>query len=329
MEDSMLPLSCFKRGRFWKKAAFVVVLFSVPILAGGEESVNMGKPAKNPHGDPALCLSCHTTVAAGRDNLRFDGNVSQLCQSCHDGRRAARETHPVDLAPSVATLQKIPSDFPLENGKLTCLSCHDISSECKAGRPPVAANRNLLRGSRTSHPMEFCFRCHVRENYQTFNAHNQLEAGKPKTDTCIWCHDRVPDVNSRIKEGASYALRSKFSGVCNNCHTVEKDHPTGESHMNATPTEQMKWHMSAYELQPRMNLSFKQLLEYVRAANRAPRSIPLDENGRITCYSCHNPHEKGLLPNSNPRSVGAEPKHAVNHRLRAHEGTACRACHEK
>lgn len=329
MENSMLPSSRSQCGVFYKIAALVVVLFSVPILAGGEESVNKGEPANNPHGDPALCSSCHTSAVAGRSTLRFGGNVSQLCQSCHDGRLATREVHPVDLAPSAAILQKIPSDIPLENGILTCLSCHDISSDCKAGQQPAAANHNLLRGTRVSHPMEFCFRCHVQENYRTFNAHDQLEAGKPKTDTCTWCHDRIPDINSRFKEGTSYLLRSKSYGVCNNCHAVEKNHPTGDSHMNATPTEKMMWHMSAYELQPRMNLPFKQLLEYVRAANRAPRSIPLDENGRITCYSCHNPHEKGLLPNRNPRSVGAEPKHAVNHRLRAYEGTACRVCHEK
>ena len=88
--------------------------------------------------------------------------------------------------------------------------------------------------------------------------------------------------------------------------------------------------MSAYEMEPKMHLPFKQLLEYVQAADRAPQSFPTDERGRITCWSCHNPHEKGLLPGWNPRSIGAEPKKATNHRLRAHEGDyACRACHQK
>jgi hypothetical protein len=148
-------------------------------------------------------------------------------------------------------------------------------------------------------------------------------------DTCIWCHISVPDVSSRLKDGASYTLRSESFGVCNNCHPVTKGHPTGDPHMYATPSADMLWHMSAYELQSQMNVPFKQLLGYVQAANRAPRSIPLDENGRITCYSCHNPHEKGLLPNWNLRSVGAEPRQAANHRLRARGGIACRACHEK
>lgn len=306
-----------------------VVLFPGSILTGGEDRLNKGEPAKNPHGDPSLCSACHMSGAAGRGVLRFGGNVSQLCQSCHNGRLATREVHPVDLRPNAAMAKNIPNDIPLEDGKLTCLSCHDVSVNCRTGQPATAPNSNLLRGARVSHPMEFCFRCHVKQNYRAFNAHDQLEAGKPKTETCIWCHLGVPDVESRLKDDASYALRSKSYGVCSNCHTVEKDHPAGNSHMHATPSTEMKWHMSAYEIQPRMKLPFKQLLEYVRAANRAPRSIPLDEDGRITCHSCHNPHEKGLLPNWNPRSVGAEPRQAVNHRLRAHEGIACRACHEK
>jgi len=329
MEDSVLPLSRFQCGGFCKNAALIVVLFLVPILTGGEESVNKGQPAKNPHGDPALCSSCHTSAVVGRVALRFDGNVSQLCQSCHDGRLAAREVHPVDITPSTAMAKAIPYEIPLDHGKLTCLSCHDVSEDCKAEQPVAAGNRNLLRGARVSHPVEFCFRCHVKEKYRPFNAHDQLEAGKPKTDTCIWCHERVPIVESSPKDDASYALRSESSGVCSNCHTVEMDHPAGDSHMYATPTAEMKLHMSAYEMQPRMKLPFKQLMEYVRATNRPPRSIPLDEDGRITCYSCHNPHEKGLLPDWNLRSVGAESKKAVNHRLRSHESLACRACHEK
>ena len=329
MEDSVLPSSRFRCVGFWEISALVVVLFLGRILAGGENIVIKEEPAKNPHGDPVLCSSCHTSAVVGRGDLRFDGNVSQLCQSCHDGRLATREVHPVDLAPSATIAKEIPSDFPLEDGMLTCRSCHDISRGCKAGQPATVSNRNLLRGARVSHRLEFCFRCHEQENYQSFNAHDQLEAGKAKTDTCVWCHVRVPDVDSRLKEDVSYTLRSKSFGVCNNCHVVAKDHPTGDSHMYATPSAKMMWHMSAYEIQPQMHLPFKQLLEYVRAANRAPRSIPLDENGRITCYSCHNPHEKGLLPNWNPRSVGAEPKQAANHRLRAHEGIVCRACHEK
>jgi hypothetical protein len=167
------------------------------------------------------------------------------------------------------------------------------------------------------------------ENNRPFNAHDQLAAGKPKTDTCIWCHTGVPDVEARLEGNAMPELRRKSSGVCNNCHTVAKGHPNDGPHMGATPSAEMMWYMAACELQPQMNLPLKRLVEYVRAAKRAPRSIPLDEKGSITCYSCHNPHEKGLLPDWNPRSIGAELKQAENHRLRGRQGQLCIACHQK
>jgi hypothetical protein len=99
--------------------------------------------------------------------------------------------------------------------------------------------------------------------------------------------------------------------------------------MSATPSADMVQYMSAYEMKSKMRLPFGQLLEIARASKRAPRSIPLDEDGRITCSSCHNPHEKGLLPGGNPRAVGAEPKQAANHRLRIPQGSVCVACHQK
>lgn len=233
------------------------------------------------------------------------------------------------MAPSAAMAERMASQFPLENGTLNCLSCHDVIWHCRLRRQSAVPNRNFLRGTAVSHPMEFCFQCHKRESYTPFNAHDQLEDGQMRTETCAWCHVRVPDVGSRLKEGASYALRSESFGVCNNCHLVNKDHPTDSPHMYAVPSPEMMWHMSAYEMQPQMRLPYKQLVEYAKAAKRSPRSIPLDEKGRITCYSCHNPHEKGLLPDWNLRSVGAEPKQAANHRLRAHGSISCLACHDR
>jgi hypothetical protein len=283
----------------------------------------------NPHGDGALCSACHLSGIASGGNLRFGSDVSKLCRSCHDGRRAAREAHPVDMIPSDATASRIGRDFPLENGMLTCSTCHDVTLQCRAGRPATWFKQYFLRGADPSSPVEFCFRCHVRRDNRRFNVHDQLEGGKPKADTCIWCHTGVPDVQSDAQRDGSRDLRRKSTQICGNCHPVAKGHPNDGSHMGAAPSPAMLAYMSAYELKPQMKLPLKRLLEYVRAAKRAPRSIPLDQDGRITCYTCHNPHEKGLLPSWNPRSIGSEPKHAVNYRLRAREGQVCIACHQK
>ena len=316
------------RGRSWEISTLMAALLMGSFLAG-QEVTKKAERAQNPHGDSLACSTCHASPTARRSNVLFDGDVSRLCRSCHDGVRAAREAHPVDIKPGETTARRIPQQFPLSDGKLTCATCHDVAMQCRSRRPTAGPQQNFLRGAEVSHSLEFCFRCHPVENNRPFNAHDQLAAGKLKTDTCIWCHTSVPDVEARPEGNAVPELRSKAAGVCNNCHTVAKSHPNDGPHMGAIPSAEMMWYMAAYELQPRMNLPVKQLVEYVRAAKRAPRAIPLDEKGGITCYSCHNPHEKGLLPDWNPRSIGAEAKQAENHRLRGRKGQLCIACHQK
>jgi len=234
----------------------------------------------------------------------------------------------VDITPSPTLAQRIPRDFPLREGTLTCLTCHDATPNCRAGRQLAPSGPSLLRGGRTSDPLLFCFRCHVPENYRPFNPHDQLEAERAKTDICLWCHVDIPSVDAPPREGASYGLRAKAATLCRNCHVVAQSHPIA-SHLHATPSAEMRQYMSAYEMTAKMRLPLAQLLEIARATQRSPRSIPLDKDGRVTCHSCHNPHEKGLLPGGNPRAVGAEPKQATHHRLRISQGSVCVACHQK
>lgn len=252
----------------------------------------------------------------------------QLCESCHDGRLAGREVHPVNLAPSAATAGRIPPDFSLQNGLVTCLTCHDVRRDCNDHPSDAPPRYHLLRGWQTSQPLAFCSHCHASQDYRPFNVHDQVETGRAKADTCVWCHVDVPDVNSYREEAASYTLRDKSSRVCANCHPMMEGHPT-RAHVGTAPPPELMWHISAYELQSKLRLPFEQRLRYAAAAKRTARSIPFDEDGRIACYTCHNPHEKGLLPDANPRSFGAEPKQAVTHRLRAREGKVCVVCHDK
>lgn len=232
------------------------------------------------------------------------------------------------LKPSAATARRMAPDFPLERGTLTCLSCHEVAPDCRGERTEKPSGHNLLRGPPAYDPLTFCSCCHAPEDYRPCNAHDQMEAGKPKSDTCAWCHTGAPQTDARWEEGGSYDLRAASDRLCRNCHRVAEGHPV-VAHLRAVPPPEMMWYMSAREMQSKMRLPFEQLLEYVRATKRMPRSIPLDENGRITCYSCHNPHERGLLPEVHPRSVGADAKKAAHHRVRVREGKLCVACHQK
>lgn len=326
-----IPARALYSGRFpagdgWAILGLMAVLFSR--TAPAEEAIPR-EAGRNPHGDPTQCGACHAPVVDGRRALRFDGDLSGLCRSCHDGRLAEREVHFVDLSPREAILQRMPSGFPLAKGKLTCLTCHDMAWGCTTEPPTADLRRNSLRGDRIANPLAFCFYCHAKEDYNSFNVHDQLEAGVAKAEVCLWCHTNVPDANWAPEGTASHELRGTSVAVCRNCHRMMENHPAGGPHVNAAVPSEMTWRMSAYEMQSKMRLSFAQLLEYARATKRSPRSMPFDEKGRITCYTCHNPHEKGLLPPSNPRAVGSESKHAANHRLRVHESNLCAACHQK
>ncbi len=290
--------------------------------------------AVNPHGNPLLCDVCHVSGPDERNQeeayaLQFDGRISALCASCHNGKQAIREIHPADVTPSAALRTHIPSEFPLKEGKLTCLSCHDLGWHCQTDPPSIQPQLHYLRGTAHTNRLDFCFLCHREESYQRYNVHNQLEAGEIKTDTCLWCHSRVPDVQAAQSDEVEHVSIGQSSDVCRSCHKVARQHPSEGVHVLAKPSTDMIWRMSAYELQSRMRLPMERLQTYVRAAKRMPRSILLDEQGRLQCISCHNPHEQGLLSDRSPRALGAEPIRATNHRLRGHRGRMCLACHEK
>ena len=88
------------------------------------------KRADNPHGvkDTKACSICHVTVPPEgssprkENNIRFGGDVTVLCTSCHE---SYRHMHPVRIA--VSPDMKSPEELPLDkDGKITCITCHDV-----------------------------------------------------------------------------------------------------------------------------------------------------------------------------------------------------------
>jgi hypothetical protein len=295
----------------------------------GEAPAGSGSPVTNPHGDPSQCLACHASIEPNRVTLRFGGDTQGLCRSCHDGQVAKRQAHPAGIVPSDAIAQRM-QGFPLVQGVLSCLSCHDVRDQCKGGSESSPTRSPLLRGGVDAGRLAYCLQCHDAKSYPPYNVHDQLDAGKRlKTGACAWCHVDVQAGEAPVSGIPSYPLRGDVSQICRNCHVVADNHPAGKTHLGTLLPEEMIWHISAYEIRPRMQLPMKDLMAFVRAARRAPRSIPVDERGRITCATCHNPHEEGVLPKGSDRSVGAEPKQALHHRLRAPQGQICQACHSR
>ena len=281
-------------------------------LHGGGQSLG---PVENPHFNPSKCSFCHDSMSGNSQELRSGKDVIDLCQRCHDGKKAKSELHPVGMNPSAEIAVNIPRQFPLHDGLLSCLSCHDISNQCKGEPQNVQRTHNFLRGD--SRLAAFCSHCHVEEEDLPFNVHDQLDdSGRPKSEACLWCHLELPEVTSFMKDSEDFGLRDEAHVICRNCHPVNESHPVGGRHILVAPSRRTVSQMAQY-----VGISLK---KYLKA-----QVFPLDEKGRITCFSCHNPHEEGLFTSENPRSLGAEPMHAEYKRLRRinPQERPCKVCH--
>jgi predicted CXXCH cytochrome family protein len=164
----------------------------------------------NPHND-FPCKSCHGTdnvvkAADGSVPIAFGGDLKKACYTCHD---TTANIHPVGQLPSM----KVPSHLPLDNGRVSCNTCHDMHL-------PTTKNF-LLRGfadGRYTMRTDLCIDCHGA-SFVKKNPHvNQKERG-----LCVFCHQTEPTKMDNVK---TVRFRYGILKTCNFCHNVaEKNHP--------------------------------------------------------------------------------------------------------
>ena len=132
--------------------------------------------------------------------------------------------------------------------------------------------------------------------------HNQLDSnGKIIVKKCLYCHADKPDESrARYKD-------VKFIGdlemLCQRCHVIRGSHSGNFNHM-VRPSASTLAHMQAVEI-------------------KFGIILPLDENGQLTCITCHNPHDKGVIQADIPSAKGAGSKY--RHRL---PERLCLVCHQ-
>jgi len=243
------------------------------------------------------CSECHeqTPERGGNKYLKYDGDYNLLCK-CHL-KTPDSYIHPTDIVPSDKKQTKIPSDLPLEEGKLTCLTCHDLYRQCQER----VVDRYSLRGMPYRRTTDFCFKCHDQSNYVMLDPHKQFdEKGEIVKEKCLYCHSEVPDEKQVRREDPK--LIGELGVLCQRCHIRMAMRGGGFNHM-ARPTGGTLAKMTTTEEK------FKAIL-------------PLDEQGRTTCATCHNPHDKGVISAEKPAAKGA----GSTHRLRLPD-PMCKWCH--
>ncbi len=126
-----------------------------------------------------------TAVAATMD--------SRNCVSCHVFTKTL--SHPVGVMPSM----RVPDSMPLEDGRVTCLTCHD-GTMASGHSDRRAIGLDFLRGSEFAETL--CTQCHGASNSQVphagaaIKAHltsSTIKAGVEQLDSesvsCMGCHD--------------------------------------------------------------------------------------------------------------------------------------------
>jgi len=232
-----------------------------------------GEKAVNPHWTGMHCGECHLEGTV--PSLRSEGDINALCNRCHErGSESGAEAHVINVAPAEDMKQRMPKQWPLLHGKLSCGTCHDISVQMYKNIARKTVNRNFLRAE-TASPADFCFACHRKDRFEKKNPHTQLdEAGRIKTASCLCCHTEVPDIH-KIKDATRAPLRREPSALCTGCHGAQaKGHPARADHL-VRVTKEMKAALTQTE-------------------NVQAVSLPLAADV-VQCTTCHNPHQKGVL----------------------------------
>ena len=284
----------------WRHLTLLLaILLVLSSSCGLRHSINPAASHKPKH---SACVTCHRTVDPSADGPAGDvfpqgSEPADFCLDCH---HYSANHHPVDVQPKALSSKGTLSSFPLYDGKITCLTCH----VAHVG-PGLEEPRKLLRGGPYADRRDICFRCHFAEDYAAVNPHRMLDpdggirqiAGEP---VCLLCHREQPRRDS-LPEDVTFQADIAF--LCWRCHPPMPG-AFLQKHFQRKPREKTRLIM--------------QHTEHARDI-----TLPLTGDGAISCSTCHNPHQEGVLERR-PAQAGA----GTPGKLRLAGGIMCSACHD-
>jgi hypothetical protein len=265
---------------------------------------------ENPHWQASKCNMCHREES-GRFQPIAPRDVDAGCLVCHDGVKAVAESHPVGW-PAAGPRTQTPDGWPLNDGRIGCLTCHDIRKHCDSNATRPELNSALVRGYDPRDQTASCRNCHVGSSMRV-NPHLPRIEGLPGTGaTCTFCHAGTPAIEPGPEVRVDPRLRGESTSICLGCHAMHAD-PAPEGHLRRTVPAEI----------------LARIEKRRAAAGGTSRRLPLDNN-RVTCSTCHNPHaanyDTPAAPDDSPPAppVGAP---ADMHKLRLDPLTLCAYCH--
>ena len=293
--------------------------------ADADRASEKSAPTVNPHWSTDGCATCHGTDGKPQPIAR--DAIDQQCLSCHDGIRATDEGHSIGRTFESEQL-RLPEGWPTIDGRLGCVTCHDIRGACdrSSGRP--GKNRAFLRHDPGPDILGFCGQCHeAATGKQTrYNPHIMLdEQGKAVEQACRFCHRDTAGLSDQQTRTGDPKLRTNAIMMCVVCHSRHMDY-FDPGHVGQTVEPDM---LSRLAKQPGDTAKRTEASPTSQPANPTTLRLPLDKDRRVVCSTCHNPHQVGVFPADSALSSGATQPNSSQNRLplRGLSKGVCRACH--
>jgi hypothetical protein len=176
---------------------------------------------------------------------------------------------------------EIPGEWPLgDHSELICDTCHGIEKLTEIPLEEVDLDDpDFLNSGPYDDLTDFCYHCHEKQDHERYNLHLMLdERGNIDDSGCIYCHTEVPDP-SVTNQADELEFRLPREKLCYGCHLK-------------TP------HLNAHQ---HLKEADEKLLNTKNQAEKKHHvELPLVDEGRIGCITCHSPHQEGVIDPKTP-----------------------------
>ncbi|MDA8254810.1 MAG: cytochrome c3 family protein [Betaproteobacteria bacterium] len=299
-----------------------------PVFKPVKESPSGLQAAGGKLGDDGsvICQSCHRPHGAPERKLLVMKNEnSELCGQCHadryarDRAQAGRQgTHPVNVKPDKAVIPPAMLESGARlgaGGTIICQTCHRPHAAEKGAKLLVARNPQG----------ELCTNCHADQRKVANSKHNlsltdptlknvrgqEVEA----TGTCSACHLPHGGQGPKMWARAVDPNADPMAALCTSCH---RDGGPGEKKQTGRHSHPVGRDMA-------------RLPAHVDLPGYSPEGVKTigDGKGRVTCASCHDPHQ---WDPKNPDAVSrpgdpSTPENKFLRRPHTADAGLCLQCH--
>ena len=201
------------------------------------------------------CFKCHRSPLKDPTNL-VNKSITELCMPCHK-MVVKTSSHPVEMEPYSA---KVPTQMPLRNSLVTCVTCNDIHSENET----ASGEKTYYLRTTSFDKRSFCISCHGEEDRYS----------QPLEQSGHIYGTDIAHVGVYYRKQIISKEFDALSAACLSCHdsTIAFDPGHNEAGTHPIGTDYRNAKKNNHKLKP-----FRNVVGEIKLFNR-----------RVTCGTCHD-----------------------------------------